>query len=1248
MIFLSYSSKDKRSATSLYDELMKAGYPCRDIFLDRDQRSGIELGADWEEMLLRNASQCRALLVLCSPNWLKSRWCFAELAVAKRMKSGIHIIPLVLSDLGDAGWRNSGIDGLQKFPFDQKTSDEQRVAMLESLQLHLNRLGLGPADHNQPAIDHHPDRVLYKCATWTKWSAQPDMSVPLQTGPEQEAFIASLSQKLTVKGSEIRISGKPGSGKTRLVLEAIRRNENLQQQVLYYDDPSGFLEEPYIKELSRAGNEATHVIVIDDCHSQYYGSTRSQITAIRDRIVLVTITHDAATDSTPVPPLPDEQITAILTSYRSDLGHLMPEYVACCEQSPRFAHLVGESLKADAGSIVAHPDAPRIVERIICGKAGTGTAESQVRMTVARFASLFDRFGVEQPYTKEIETLASWIAAYHPSIGIGDVLNAIQALRSIRVLQGKRTVYFVPKALQWHLWRRWWEIYGFTFKVQQLESLNHELQSWFVRSLEQFAETSPIHDIASRLLRFDDWFYELKNLNNRRGAHLFQVLGEHSPDVALTRIERLRSYSFDDSEHRFSAWVKSKDSSFYAMIEVMEYACLWKSTALRSMRMLRDYALAEEDDNGHATKVFCHFFTLGTGYSAATELEPKERAVLLDELLASAAKDHRRLGLLSLAAALAPHQHWRSRSWRRSGYRQAPSLWKPSNEQAYFTEHTAMWDRLANFLTQTTDHDELTRAWGIIGTAFHGFVQSPPLSEHCLQSVRLLATDYDVSLTKPLIGSMIHLWRVGSAIPAETREGIKALYYAIVSRTFETRLKRYVGMRFLEDSRTLSFDFAPLDNIADEIQILADECLAKRDAIFPHVPWLLTAAERAWEFGLEIGTRDIGLDWSTDVIEWQRQSPHDSNTSFLGGYLEAVRRRSTAEFKTLVDIIAEDSELKDRLTEIVARTGGVAESVELITQLLEGNEIPVESLRTLQYIHTLSAISEPVFIRWVELLLQHGGREPLRLALRFLYGRYSHESVRPIPAQLIADLLSDQSVISMVTDARTEQSNDDYDWAKLLELLTQNDPPLAVSVVGAFFESFLQEPTTFTIRHGNSVDESVWRVLEVEPQAAWTAFFDVLRRTEKRSTYEIFHWLGAKSYGSDGTNFGLWPAVPESMLWDWIDEELPDRAELVAGQLPPLVTEYGLTTITCRFLRRYSAYTKACNLLSELGSSGLVYGSREAFNKKRLQQAIEARASTSDPLILRWLNRHIEILTAAVERDSQDDDDEERGSRFTR
>lgn len=662
------------------------------------------------------------------------------------------------------------------------------------------------------------------------------------------------------------------------------------------------------------------------------------------------------------------------------------------------------------------------------------------------------------------------------------------------------------------------------------------------------------------------------------------------------------------------------------------------------MRMLREFALAEQDHNGQATNAYCHFFTLGTGNAASTELEPKERAVVLDDLLLSEQPDERRLGLLSLSAALDRKQHGRFRGWARRERRQAQAFWVPANHQAYLAEHIAMWDRLTMFLQKPCSSDELTQGWNIIGSAFHTFVQNTGLSSHCLQSLHSVSMICDVSLTRELIRSIVHLWRVGSNLPDETREDIKTLYFAIVGRTFETRLKRYVGMAFFEDDRTLKFDVPPLDDVAEEIQKLAGECHAHRELLLPLMPWLLTSAQRAWQFGFEIGTRDVNRERATDIITWQRQRPPGSNTAFIGGYLEAIRRRSSLEFTELVQVIAEDAELKELLPEIVARTGGITETVELITLLLSKEEIPVETLSSLRYVCKLSGIPEPAFLRWIELLRSNGGHDQLGLALDFVYTRYKHESCTPFPAQLVAEFLAEPLVIEMVTRSRMERHNWDYNWGQLLELVMATDPTLAVFVVRAYFESFLQEPESFSIRHDNSVDESVWRVLYAEPQAAWTEFFDVLRRTQKRSTYEMFRWVGTKAYYSDGTNFGLWPAVPESMLWEWIDEDLPDRAELAAGQLPPLVTEHGLTTITCNFLRRYSGYSKACDLLIGSQLTGIVEGSRKDFYQNRLEHVINAKANTDDQLLLNWLSCHIEDLTAAVERESRDEDDDERGS----
>jgi WD40 repeat protein len=94
MIFISHSSKDKAAALDVQQRLLKYGYDASQIFLDSDAETGIPAGSKWEQVLYARLKDCRALIVLCSAHWQKSKWCFAELVFAKAM--GKEIFPILL------------------------------------------------------------------------------------------------------------------------------------------------------------------------------------------------------------------------------------------------------------------------------------------------------------------------------------------------------------------------------------------------------------------------------------------------------------------------------------------------------------------------------------------------------------------------------------------------------------------------------------------------------------------------------------------------------------------------------------------------------------------------------------------------------------------------------------------------------------------------------------------------------------------------------------------------------------------------------------------------------------------------------------------------------------------------------------------------------------------------------------------------------------------------------------------------
>ena len=92
LIFISHSSKDKDISTEIKNQIEAAGFDS--VFLDHDVEKGIRTGEQWEQRLYAEMRASHILLILLSPAWAESKWCFAEYTHAK--SSGKEIIPLII------------------------------------------------------------------------------------------------------------------------------------------------------------------------------------------------------------------------------------------------------------------------------------------------------------------------------------------------------------------------------------------------------------------------------------------------------------------------------------------------------------------------------------------------------------------------------------------------------------------------------------------------------------------------------------------------------------------------------------------------------------------------------------------------------------------------------------------------------------------------------------------------------------------------------------------------------------------------------------------------------------------------------------------------------------------------------------------------------------------------------------------------------------------------------------------------
>ena len=91
-VFVSHSSQDRAVTEHVVAQLRAAGFAA--LFVDFDPEEGIPAGRYWERELYAQLRRTDAVVFLASEASVASRWCFAELSLARSL--GWQVFPLRL------------------------------------------------------------------------------------------------------------------------------------------------------------------------------------------------------------------------------------------------------------------------------------------------------------------------------------------------------------------------------------------------------------------------------------------------------------------------------------------------------------------------------------------------------------------------------------------------------------------------------------------------------------------------------------------------------------------------------------------------------------------------------------------------------------------------------------------------------------------------------------------------------------------------------------------------------------------------------------------------------------------------------------------------------------------------------------------------------------------------------------------------------------------------------------------------
>ncbi len=168
-----------------------------------------------------------------------------------------------------------------------------------------------------------------------------------------------------------------------------------------------------------------------------------------------------------------------------------------------------------------------------------------------RHLALFTKFGFEDPVTHEAEFISQLVQRVNPAITWERFQELVSRLRERRILQGKRTLFIVPKALHIHLWINYWNSYGRGFSfIDFFSTVPSQLQNWFLQSFI-YGHASPVaRDVITNILSLDGPFSDRAFLTGAPGTRFINYLSEADPrNPGFSRadvwwVDKRRSFGF--------------------------------------------------------------------------------------------------------------------------------------------------------------------------------------------------------------------------------------------------------------------------------------------------------------------------------------------------------------------------------------------------------------------------------------------------------------------------------------------------------------------------------------------------------------------------------------------------------------------------------------------------------------------------------------------------------------------------------
>ena len=862
------------------------------------------------------------------------------------------------------------------------------------------------------------------------------------------------------------------------------------------------------------------------------------------------------------------------------------------------------------------------------------SSEVQERELVLQYIALFKRFGFGGPVIADAQAVAKKIQEANPLVTWSRFQKIVDNLKKRKILQGGSTLYITPKALHIKLWVDWWKVYGDSFDlktfIQDLPS-ESKLIEWFHEMFQYAAESEPALRIVKNLLGPNGPFQDGEYLNTRLGSRFFLALTEADPKAALKCLMYTIGTWDRDTLLQFTTGRRD-------VIWALEKIAMQRNLFVDAARLLLAFGEAENESwSNNASGVFAGLFSLGRGRVAPTEASPAERLPVLKEAFESRSKERRILALKACNEGLEADHFSRVSGAEYRGLRKDFDFWEPKTYGKLFDAYRQIWHLLSEQLERLPE-DEREEAVGILLQRAPRIARRPNLSNMVIDTIQMLSEKVYVD-NRLLIKTVVEfLHHEGDDLSDDIKQRWEQLKDQLAGSDFHSMMQRYVGMNLLVDAFDENEDY--LEQGHPQIHVLAQQAVEAPDLLQSELPWLVTSeAHNGYAFGYQLGKKDDGFVMLPTLLEAQRNAGENASAFFLGGYFRALFESNVTGWEKQLDALVEDTRLNVLIPDLTYRSGMTDRAGLRLLKLAKAEVMSVNNF-VFFFSSAIEGLSDKVFTEWTKFLLNCSNELAVPIALKLYYFYYVHGKQEvTLPRDLTFQLLVRPARFENLIPNQMNSMTGHY-WTEIANAFLNLYPEKDLEFVERVIPHFGKKGTIFGTFNTKALSVLI-KLTKRHPEQVWQ---HVSKRLEERDFF-IEGWLkegDSRDSFSTGEEKGALTFIPREEIWEWVDEDVENRAWYFAYRLvsKTLSAEEWQNSLARAFLVRYGQREDVRRNLRANYSTESWTGERSLHLESKKDKLLRIKEDEDNVNVKQWLNEFIDDLEEDIKHARIDEERE--------